>query len=50
MGVWVEKNSTYFRNHYLFSLAYALLLLGYLPPVQTDIHQTSHLHTNQTPC
>lgn len=51
MGLLVGKMVTYFGNHYLdlcFLLHMPILLLCFLPPVQPDIHQMSHLNASET--
>lgn len=49
----VEKIFTYFGNLYLnmcFLLHVSVLLMWYLPLVQPNSCQRSHLHTGETPC
>lgn len=51
-GLLVEKDVTYFGNHYLnlcFLVHGPVLLLRHLPPVAPDSRQISHLDADETP-
>ena len=48
----VEKDVTYFGNHYLnpcLLLHVPLLLPWYLPPMEPDSHPINHLQAGETP-